>query len=274
MSPPETPAPVSAGMIDMESNTTLVQCFPAHQAAPGGDGSFPGVVVLHDRFGLTAHIRHVGNRLAHAGFYSLAPDFYCSPSTFSGAAPDLLHSAKPTHFAYSDETAARDRYATLADERGLAILEQAITYAGGRSKARSGGVRLLGFGTGARLAFLGACTFPESILAVSAFFPPDLSVAKPAGAGRAAPLDMAGALAAPLLLFFGQLDMEIRAAEREVVRKRLADLGKSFRIELFHEAGHDFFCEERDTYRIRASKVAWNDSLVLFRDGALPAESA
>jgi len=258
----------------MESNTTLVQCFPAHQAVPGEEGSFPPVIVLHDRFGLTAHIRHVANRLAHAGLYALAPDFYCSPSSFSGSHSDLLHPARPTFFEYTDESAARDRSATFGDERGLAILEQAIAYVAGRSKAQSGGVRLLGFGTGGRLAFLGACTFPESVRAASCFFPPDLSIAKPPGAGRPSPLDLAPAVAAPLLLFYGLLDMEIRSPEREAVTRRLTGLSKSFHVEVFREAGHDFFCEERDTYRIRASKIAWNESLTLFREGALPAESA
>jgi hypothetical protein len=36
-------------------------------------------------------------------------------------------------------------------------------------------------------------------------------------------------------------------------------------MEVFHDAGEDFFCEERDTYRIHASKVAWEETLALFQ---------
>ena len=54
------------GMIDMESNTTLVQCYPAHEAVPDGQGSFPAVIVAHDRFGLNPHVKGVANRLAGA----------------------------------------------------------------------------------------------------------------------------------------------------------------------------------------------------------------
>ena len=36
-----------SSMIDMESNTTLVQCYPAHEAIPDGHGPFPAVIVVH-----------------------------------------------------------------------------------------------------------------------------------------------------------------------------------------------------------------------------------
>ena len=49
-----------------------------------------------------------------------------------------------------------------------------------------------------------------------------------------------------------------------------AALGKDFRIEVFHDAGEDFFCDERETHRIHASKVAWEETLALFRR-SLPA---
>ncbi|MGH9316785.1 MAG: dienelactone hydrolase family protein [Thermoanaerobaculia bacterium] len=57
------------------------------------------------------------------------------------------------------------------------------------------------------------------------------------------------------------------------MRERLARLGKDFRIEVFPEAGHDFFCSDRDSYRIHASKVAWEETLTLLHRtlGGVPA---
>lgn len=267
--PLETPPGFSAGMIDMESNTMLVQCYPAHQAVPGGEGSFPAVIVLHDRLGLTTHVRHVANRLAHASFYVLAPDLYGAPSIFSTWEPDSARAAHRTYFDWSEEEAARERERDLTDERALEIVEQAIVYAGGRSKARSGGVRLLGFGTGARLAFLVACRFPESVRAVSCFEPRDLGLPKPPGASKPSPLDEAERLAAPLLLLYGKLDTTIPRDEIDLAAWRLESLGKRFRVELLRNAGPDFFCEERDTYRVGASKIAWEETVKLFRTDAL-----
>lgn len=255
----------SAGMIDMESNPMLVQCFPAHQAVPGGDGSFPPVLVLHDRLGLTAHVRHVANRLAHADFYALAPDLYGTPSVFSAFEKDSARAAHRTYFEWAEEVSAREREASLTDDRALEILEQAIVYAGGRARARSGGVHLLGFGTGGRLAFLGACRFPDSVRSLSCFAPHDLGRPKPPGAPKPSPLDGADRLSAPALFLYGKLDRSISPDEIEAVRGRLAHLGKRFRIEQLRNAGPDFFCEERDTYRVGASKIAWDATLELFR---------
>jgi carboxymethylenebutenolidase len=230
--------------------------------------------VLHDRFGLSPHVRNVTNRLVHAGFYALAPDLYGSPSGgYSGVAPEFLRPTRSTSFDFSEEAAARDRAATLSDKRAAAIVEQAIAYIAGRSKARSGGVGVLGFSTGGRQAFLAACLFPGDVRAAVCFCPGGLTSAHPPVSGSAAPLDRAESLACPILVFYGQLDTSIRPEEREAVRRRLFALGKDFRIEVFPEAGHDFFCEERDTYRIRASRLAWDETLALLR-GRLGARGA
>ena len=250
-------------MIDMESNTTLVQCYPAHEAVPDGDGPFPAVLLLHDRFGLTPHLRGVANRLARAGFYALAPNLYAFPASFADVAPEFMKSPGPAFFDYSEELAAKERRATLSDERAEAIVTQALAYVAGRSHARIGGVGVLGFSMGGRLALLAACRHPEEIRACVCFYPEGL--ARPLSPRQPPAPDHAEDLRAPLLLFYGAFDEEVRREEREAVHDRLSALGKDFKIEVFPEAPHDFFCSERDSYRIHASRVAWEETLSLFR---------
>jgi carboxymethylenebutenolidase len=56
---------------------TLAGGLKAHLAVPPiGAGPWPGVVVLHEAFGLNDDIRQQADRLAAAGYLALAPDLY------------------------------------------------------------------------------------------------------------------------------------------------------------------------------------------------------
>src|SRR3954470_656558 len=50
-------------------------------ATPPGSGPWPGVVVLHEIFGLTDDIRAQADRFAAAGYLALAPDLYAWSNT-------------------------------------------------------------------------------------------------------------------------------------------------------------------------------------------------
>ncbi|MDE0350456.1 MAG: dienelactone hydrolase family protein, partial [Gammaproteobacteria bacterium] len=58
----------------------------AYLASPGrADGTRPGVIVLHELFGLNDDIRRIARRFAENGYVALAPDLYSA-----GAGPRLL----------------------------------------------------------------------------------------------------------------------------------------------------------------------------------------
>src|SRR6266536_3214214 len=45
-------------------------------ARPEGDGPFPGVVVIHELFGLNENIRDIARRFADAGYIALGVDLF------------------------------------------------------------------------------------------------------------------------------------------------------------------------------------------------------
>lgn len=55
----------------------------AYVAQPAGEGPWPGVVVIHDVFGLTSDLRQQCDWLATAGYLAFGPDLYSPGSTLS-----------------------------------------------------------------------------------------------------------------------------------------------------------------------------------------------
>lgn len=249
-------------MIDMESNTTLVQCYPAHEAVPDGVGPFPPVIVLHGEFGLNAFVTATANRLAQEGFYALAPDFYATPVSFAAVAPDFMRASTGAAIDYDQRDLAMMRAASLPDDRALAVFRQALGYLTIRSCARNGPAAVVGFSTGARLALLGACAHRDDVRACVGFAPAGITPGTERGQ---AVLDRLGAVRCPLLLFYGGLDMVVPRREREALEARLAQLGKLADVRVFHEAEHDFYLPGLDSFDISSSRAAWAAMLELLR---------
>jgi carboxymethylenebutenolidase len=260
---------VRAGMVDMESNTTLVQGFPAHQAVPAGRGPYPAVVVFHDHFGLTPSLRGFANRLAREGFAVLAPNFYALPSSFASVAPEFMGSQTVGSFELAEEVAALERARTLTDERAETISRQAVRYLFGRAVVRPGSLGVVGFGMGARLALAAACALPREVHAGVLVAPEGVGEEAPYPPGQRDPLERAGSLAAAVLLFYGQIDTEAREPERQRVRARLATLGKAVTLEVLRGAGPGFFFSDREGYRAGAARAVWEKTVAFLR-GALP----
>jgi carboxymethylenebutenolidase len=248
----------------MEVNTTLVQCYPAHEALPDGDGPFPAVILIHGAFGLNDEARLAGTRLAREGFYVLAPDFYASPVSYAAVAPDFMRVPTGGGIDYADEDTATMRAEGVSDERAGAILRQAIGYVGTRSHAQAGGVSVVGFSTGGRWALFAACTQPDEVNACVAFYPAGIMAR---GRTRVSLLDRLDAIRCPVLLFYGALDSVVPAHERDALRAGLARLGGKVDLQVFRGAGHDFFAPDRDSYDISSSRAAWSAMLALLKNG-------
>jgi carboxymethylenebutenolidase len=78
-------------------------------AVPDGTGPWPGVVAIHEAFGLNAVVRRQADRLAAAGYLTLAPDLYSD----GGAARCVLSTLRAMLTgqgrAVADVDAARDQ---------------------------------------------------------------------------------------------------------------------------------------------------------------------
>jgi carboxymethylenebutenolidase len=85
--------------------------LPGYLAVPNRPGPWPGVVVIHDAFGLSADIRRITDRFAEAGYLALAPALFrrgFRPRCVVGTLRALSRSGG---VAVDDLAAARERLA-------------------------------------------------------------------------------------------------------------------------------------------------------------------
>src|SRR6266568_981650 len=76
--------PVPGAVADVAVLSTATVKIPtpggdldAYMACPTGAGSHPGIIVIHEAFGLVEHTRDLARRFANLGMCALAPDLYC-----------------------------------------------------------------------------------------------------------------------------------------------------------------------------------------------------
>ena len=209
--------------------------FAAHVAVPDA-GSGPGIVVLHEIFGVNDYVTGACRRLAELGYVALAPDLFwrTAPGLALGHDEDGLAQAMENVTSFDAEAAVGDAAAALDHLRSLPEVR--------------GGAGVLGFCLGGTLAYL-----------VAAAAEPDAAVSY-YGSGVPGALDQADRITCPLLVHFGGDDPYIPRDQIDAARAALADRpGVTFVI---HEgAGHAFDNSLAESFhQPDAAEVAWRQT--------------
>jgi carboxymethylenebutenolidase len=253
----------------------------AYRAAPdpagvprAGGMRLPAVVLVHEVWGVDDHIQDLAERLAGAGYLTLAPDLY----SLGGARPAALQAPRIAAVkafldtippsSWWDEAARTEALSALpaAEAEPLAatfaalfaprdrqelvsVLRGAVSHvrADGRCTGRVGSV---GFCMGGGLSAQLACAEPELAAAVIFYG---------ASPERA---DLAG-LACPVLGFYGGEDPRITATVPELATAMEA-AGKRYEWHIYAGAPHAFFNDSRRSYNADAARDAWARLLRFF----------
>lgn len=212
-------------------------------------GAHPGVVVIHDVWGLQDHTRDLAGRLADAGFAALALNLYRRETEVKIADPGRWIRA-------------------LDDRQVIADVQAAVDLLAGHPAVGGKPVGVVGFCMGGTYAILAAAACRD--LAAAVPFYGILSdaqglLAPLAGETRKqnTPLSVAHALRCPTLAFFGEDDAFIPMAD---VRAFEAKLSGEHRVVVFPGAGHAFVNDTRpEMYRPEAARDAWAQMLAWLR---------
>ena len=219
-------------MIEFDSNGSAA---PGYLAKPES-GAGPGVVVLHEWWGLTEPFRDVCDKLAEAGFVALAPDLYRGKTTDSAEEAEALSGALDQKVEQwrGDITGAmrflRQNGATIpADGRGA--------------------FGLLSFSLGGAYALDMSVTAPDEVAAVVSYY------------ATYPGLDYSRAKAA-YLFHFAEHDQYESAESGVRMEQELTAAGRAVTVYTYPGTRHGFVgFNHPDAYDADASALAWERTL-------------
>ncbi len=197
-------------------------------------GPLPGIVVIHEWWGLNDNIRKMTERLAAEGYVALAVDLYDG------------------QLAENPQDAQKLMVQLLGDaDNADNNLRQAYGYLDQAVGAPSIGV--IGWCMGGGWALRTALLLPEELDAAVIYY----------GSVTASEEELS-TIEAPILGFFGTADTAIPVSSAKIFRSTLNRLGKKADIRIYEGAGHAFANPSGKNYEPFAAEDAWRRTLAFF----------
>lgn len=224
---PENDPRIRSDYVDYPGATGEIR---ADLVRPRGDAKVPGVIVIHEIWGLTPHIEDVARRLAVEGFLAIAPDAL-SPL---GGSPEDPAKARPMMEQLDREATVKNYIAAL---KYLEACPQC-----------DGNVGVIGFCWGGGMA---------NQLAVDS---PDLKAAVPFYGMQPSPEDVPKIKASLLLHYAGNDDRINKGipAFEEALKKASID----YRLYLYKGVEHAFHNDTNAArYNKEAAQLAWKRTI-------------
>jgi carboxymethylenebutenolidase len=201
---------------------------------PQVKGAYPGLVVLHEDWGLNVQIKELANRLACEGYAVIVPNLY----TRQGG------------MVTADAEAAGMLMARAKEADLLQDINQSCEFLNTRDYVKRNIHGVIGFGMGGTLAIKFMCQRKRLRTAVSFY-----------GALRP-PFDFLTNLHCPFLYHWAGADESVNAADIEQFRHTAQEQGKRVTIHQYDGAPLAFCNETRkETYRPDAAQTAWDRTM-------------
>lgn len=237
----EPATPVESEMVNYGPEAPGYMAYPAQPdsvlEARGGGNQLPGLIVVHEWWGLNDNIRAAARRLAGEGYRVLAVDLYGG------------------QVAETPDEARSIMQAAMGDEDALVSnMQSAHQYLSGEQQAPRVGV--MGWCFGGGMALQAGLAMPSDLDALVIYY------GRIQGTSRAQlqPLEM------PILGVFGEEDGGIPADSVRAFEQTLADLGKDARVEIYPDAGHAFANPTGQNYVPGAAADAWDQTTAFLEE--------
>lgn len=222
----------------------------AYLAAPKGGGSYPGIVVLQEIFGVNAHIREVTQRIAQEGYVAIAPAIFqrIAPHFETGYTPQDIELGRK----YKDKTKASEL---------LSDIQATIDYLKNQPQVKKDAMGCIGFCFGGHVAYLAATL--EDIKVTASFYGAGIATQTPGGGSPT--ITRTSEIFGTLYAFFGMEDASIPVQQVDQIEAELEKHHISHRVFRYDKAEHGFFCDHRASYNPEATADAWEQVKQLFK---------
>ncbi|MFB6248842.1 MAG: dienelactone hydrolase family protein [Salinibacter sp.] len=217
--------PALTGYLAAPSNPDSV--LSAHGRDPSS-ARLPGIVVIHEWWGLNDNIRSATRRLAGKGYRALAVDLYGDSTAQTPQQAQSLMQA-----------------ATRSPEQITANLQAAHQHLTADEGAPR--VAVMGWCFGGGMTFRAVADRPTAFDAAVAYY----------GSPEAMTPSVLEQLTTPILAHFGRQDQVVPPKQGKAFRSRLD--GRSVNVQVYmYDAGHAFANPSGESYDAEAAKRAWS----------------
>jgi carboxymethylenebutenolidase len=224
--------------------------LPAYRAAPAGRRHAPVVLVVSEIFGVHEHIADVARRFAKAGYFAIAPELFVR----QGDAGSYGEIAKLLAEVVNK----------VPDAQVMGDLDACVAWAKGQG-ADADKLAVTGFCWGGRITWLYAAHHPGVKAGVAWY---GRLVGQASALTPQHPVDLAGALKAPVLGLYGGQDGGIPLTTVNQMKDALAAgsaAAKKSAFVVYPDAPHAFHADYRPSYRAEAAQDGWQRCLAWFK---------
>jgi carboxymethylenebutenolidase len=197
-------------------------------ALPESPGRHPGILVIHEWWGLNDWVKEEAEKLAGQGYVALAVDLYRGKVA-------------------ADPSVAHELMRGLPEDRAVRDMEAAFNYLAARPDVDPKKIGSIGWCMGGGLSLQLAVHEPRLAACVVNY-----------GAPPTDPAAIA-AIHAPILGNFGAKDQGITPSDVRAFEKAMKADGKSIDVKIYDDAGHAFQNpNNKDGYRPEDTADAWS----------------
>jgi carboxymethylenebutenolidase len=223
--------------------------MPVYFARPVNVANPPVILVAMEIFGLHEYIKDVTRRLAKAGAFAIAPDYYFRKGedlTKITEIPKLmpLVNSKPDAELLSD----LDATAAWAKSQG----------------GDTNRLGIMGFCRGGRTVWEYSA-HNKDLKAGVAFYGSLVDPPAQKAIWPKSPSELAPEIKAPVLGLYGEADQGIPVAQVEALKAALQAANKTAEFKIYPGAPHGFHADYRPSYRKDAADDAWNQMIAWFK---------